>query len=380
MANRSAAEQRDLFPFSLVLIMTIVVPCLPAQAQPDEPPDLSELLQQQRAAIAPQQHREIAETALAAVEQSMNANDFTQALKFASLASQSAKRSGNDFVRFQVETVRGDLPTLAREYRKIGRVEEILTVTPEDPEANLELGRFTAFLKGNWEAGLPLLAKGSDEAIRTVAAADLRNPTDEAAQIQLARDWLAIAEEEKSSRHASGIGLRASHWLRGALRKGKDHPQWKELNQLAAECTLRYLTDMEELHVKEGQFPLGKYGDTGFKRKIILDEIEFKDGLGLHPPKSGHASVFYQLDGQYKSLTAGVGIAEHHEGVAGPVVFTVLGDNRVLWRSGPFDRRNVIQMLQVKLNRIKMLELRTETTNTTCYGSHAVWLNPSVSK
>ena len=49
------------------------------------------------------------------------------------------------------------------------RADEKLKTNPDDPQANLALGRYRCFAKGDWEAGLPLLAKSGDAALASLA-------------------------------------------------------------------------------------------------------------------------------------------------------------------------------------------------------------------
>ncbi|MBI3877243.1 MAG: hypothetical protein HY300_15015, partial [Verrucomicrobia bacterium] len=44
-----------------------------------------------------------------------------------------------------------------------------LAITPDDPGANLAVGQFLCFVKGDWESGLPLLAKSDDNVLKTLA-------------------------------------------------------------------------------------------------------------------------------------------------------------------------------------------------------------------
>lgn len=58
---------------------------------------------------------------------------------------------------------------------------------PADPSANWVVGRFECFVAGNWKAGLPKLAIGSDAALKALAQMELAatSATDQAA----AADW-----------------------------------------------------------------------------------------------------------------------------------------------------------------------------------------------
>jgi len=64
--------------------------------------------------------------------------------------------------------------TARREAReKLAPAIEKLRQSPTDPAANLAVGSYVCFQTGNWDQGLPLLAKSSDAKLRGLAAAEL---------------------------------------------------------------------------------------------------------------------------------------------------------------------------------------------------------------
>jgi hypothetical protein len=66
---------------------------------------------------------------------------------------------------------------------------EKLKSSPADPAANLAVGRYTALLRGDWEHGLPFLAKGDDPKLAALANATLANPAGTDAHVNLANEW-----------------------------------------------------------------------------------------------------------------------------------------------------------------------------------------------
>ena len=50
---------------------------------------------------------------------------------------------------------------------------EKLKTDPDDAAASLAVGRWSCFWQGDWEEGLKLLAKGSDAALKSLAAEEL---------------------------------------------------------------------------------------------------------------------------------------------------------------------------------------------------------------
>ncbi|MCU0961554.1 MAG: DUF1559 domain-containing protein [Pirellulaceae bacterium] len=78
----------------------------------------------------------------------------------------------------------------------------------EDPQANLEVGVYYCLVKGEWEKGLPLLAKAGDARYRDLAEAELRRPTIPQDQLNLADGWWELAPRiAKTSDSAPRCGI-----------------------------------------------------------------------------------------------------------------------------------------------------------------------------
>jgi hypothetical protein len=86
---------------------------------------------------------------------------------------------------------------LARDAReKIAKSIEKLKTTPEDPAANLAVGRYACFIKGDWARGLPMLAAGSDPTLKALAAQESAAATDADALLHLADGWWDAAAKQ----------------------------------------------------------------------------------------------------------------------------------------------------------------------------------------
>jgi hypothetical protein len=92
---------------------------------------------------------------------------------------------------------------------------EKLKDAPDDPEANLKVGRYHCFLRNEWTAGLPLLVKGSDKALAELAALDLANPQEAAEQLQVGDKWHEMAQKGPINERAALEG-RAFKWYQSA--------------------------------------------------------------------------------------------------------------------------------------------------------------------
>ena len=59
--------------------------------------------------------------------------------------------------------------------------------------------------------------------------------------------------------------------------------------------------------------------------------------------------------------------------------FTVSGDGRLLWKSSEFTKVGDAEFVNVDVKGVQVLEIRTECASWAAH-SHAVWLDPYVSK
>jgi Concanavalin A-like lectin/glucanases superfamily len=67
---------------------------------------------------------------------------------------------------------------------------------PDDPEANSNLGRWYCFYKGDWDRGLPLLAKGKEGSLKSLAQQELAVNLELKPQLELADGWWDVAQKE----------------------------------------------------------------------------------------------------------------------------------------------------------------------------------------
>ena len=87
---------------------------------------------------------------------------------------------------------------------------------PTDPVANLVVGKFRCFNKGDWDHGLPLLALSGDAVLKGLAEQEANPPTTAAQQVALGDGWWTVAEKEAGS-VKSRLQQRATYWYQQAL-------------------------------------------------------------------------------------------------------------------------------------------------------------------
>jgi hypothetical protein len=87
-----------------------------------------------------------------------------------------------------------ELEALRQEHDRFVQQAELLKARPDDPAANLVVGRYYCFRHGDWEKGLPYLAKGSDAALKKAAGDELSGPMSAKENELVGDGWWAAAE------------------------------------------------------------------------------------------------------------------------------------------------------------------------------------------
>lgn len=107
-----------------------------------------------------------------------------------------------------------------REYEAIIAAANKLRTHPDDAEANLLVGRFVCFVQGQWDAGLPVLARCSDPKLKAIAEKDLEGPNDAEAMADLGDAYWDLPDTPKTPQYAAH--KRAVHWYEQAVERLKD--------------------------------------------------------------------------------------------------------------------------------------------------------------
>jgi len=98
----------------------------------------------------------------------------------------------------------------------------------------------------------------------------------------------------------------------------------------------------------------------------------------MHPPDNGFTRVCYALGRRAQTFRGAVGISEDERHQPNPTRFVILGDSQVLWRSDSVRALRTTQEFSVDVGQVDVLELRVYVETGSCFGSHATWIDPSV--
>ena len=140
-----------------------------------------------------------------------------------------------------------------------------------------------------------------------------------------------------------------------------------------------YLIDLDETDVHMGPWIFGKGSTAIPPQTISFKGIKSPNGLGMHPPVNGTASVKYKLDKAFRVFETASALNDTTPGSQTPLSFEVVGDGRVLWTSGQINMPRTKQDCKANVSGVSTLELRV-TCPGGFAGAHAVWLEPRVVK
>lgn len=90
---------------------------------------------------------------------------------------------------------------IQKEHSKAKAALKTVMDSPEDPEANLLVGKFLCFHKGEWELGVVNLVKGSDKELKAAAEKELA-ANDAKGQIEAGHAWWTLGEKKSPDQAA----------------------------------------------------------------------------------------------------------------------------------------------------------------------------------
>ena len=202
-----------------------------------------------KSARMPAHLREVAYFGLQFAEDAAAADEFDAATQAAELAKSMAKRAGDPALAGLATGRAKALAGLKRSYAKLKMAAASLAANPKDGDASLAIGRFYCFSKGDWERGLPLLAKGSDAALKRLARDDLAGPTESEKQAGLGDAWWDRAAKARGDEKRN-LQLRSKHWYEKAgtevpiLIKARVLKRLKQLEAVAGRTRIENLLDL----------------------------------------------------------------------------------------------------------------------------------------
>ncbi len=144
--------------------------------------------------------------------------DVKSAGKFVRIAIPAARKLRDNRLVAELQASLKELDGLQKRYDLAQKAVAALRLKPDHPKANEVAGCWYCFIAGDWQKGLPWLAKAEDAALAELAGQDLACPKEPVGQVAVGNQWYEIAKKRKGL-EKSHLEDRAVYWYKQALSK-----------------------------------------------------------------------------------------------------------------------------------------------------------------
>ncbi len=158
----------------------------------------------------------LVETVLPLIGEAVEADNYDVALSLGKTALAAARKSKTPDLITAALKRNAEILVVQKSFARLQTFVDRLAKNPADAEANLEVGRYYALLKGRWEKALPYLTRSSDASLKKLAGDELAQPKDAHQQLALADGWWDLAGKERDPARLA-LERRAAYWYEQAL-------------------------------------------------------------------------------------------------------------------------------------------------------------------
>ncbi|MEN6496130.1 MAG: hypothetical protein ABFD16_17760 [Thermoguttaceae bacterium] len=146
----------------------------------------------------PEQINTLLEALTPLIDACLADDDFTLAKNVGAAAIALARKTRDGGIVKQVTARNQELEESERIYRQdVLPAVETLRQSPNDPAANLIVGKYICFTKGDWHNGLSKLAAGDDAAIRDLAAKEVAGLSEPSEKLKVADGWWDLSQKDE---------------------------------------------------------------------------------------------------------------------------------------------------------------------------------------
>ncbi len=231
-----------------------------------------------------ERNERLADVAQSLLKQALAAGEFDAVDDLLKVALSAARKSSNVSLVKAVVARKNEVDELLAAYANAKKALGQLAENPDDPEANLTIGRFLCFVRNDWGAGLLHLAKAKEFDLAAVAKLELAAPSSPEQQIELGDAWSSIVDSYDGA-IKEGIQNHAATWYLTAL------PQLSGLEKKRVEGKLALLREDLTLADNRPEFPSDRVRQVPAPiRSFDPSRVEFLRSL------SGHTEAIYCID------------------------------------------------------------------------------------
>lgn len=182
--------------------------------------------------------KRLAEAALSAIDEAMARGDFASAVRLGNAGLAAARKAKDPELLKSLTARAAELASVQKAAEQVKEAIALLESDPTNPSANLAVGRFLCFVKGDWDRGLPKLALGSEPALKALAEKEVAGVKGGVEQAKLGDGWWDLGETED-------LGLKNKFRLHAASWYRKAQPELTGLALAKVEKRLKDLASLE---------------------------------------------------------------------------------------------------------------------------------------
>ncbi len=169
---------------------------------------------------APDAYQSVIDRALVILDDTLDADDYPSSIDLIAAAEHAARKMKSVALVVSMRKKQADIDRLQKEFARWQPHADALLKNPKAPEASLEMGKYYALIKGDWDRGLPLLAQGSKNALQSFAKIDM---DEKATPLSKADTWRFYGSKSTLDKTmATHALLRAYHWYQEAYLGADD--------------------------------------------------------------------------------------------------------------------------------------------------------------
>ena len=243
-----------------------------------------------RAGVPRPQRQKIAQVLLELAAEAVSQDHFDVADKLLEAALGAARKARDTELTRRIVSGTKEAAALREQYEAARDALSAVEGATAEAAAHLAAGRYLCLFKNDWARGLPHLAQGSDPTLKRLAAAELAEPAESAAQLALADGWWLQAQQEAGAARGTLLA-RAVRWYRQAL------PGVKGLERIRVEQRLG------EPPVEPGVLALVRPSDTAQPEPAT--SIPPAEGEQANTPPPGTRPPTREPDAEWPAPPAG---------------------------------------------------------------------------
>ncbi|MCI0460745.1 MAG: WD40 repeat domain-containing protein [Gemmataceae bacterium] len=170
-----------------------------------------------KATIAPEAYQSVVDSALLLLDEAAAIDDYEAAEGLLTTAGAAARKLKSIPLVRALEQRSQEIQRLKTAFAQVKPFADTLKRDPTDTKANLVVGRYQAFTRGNWDRGMALLLKSGDASLQALAKQELAPPESGSGLLALAQGWDKAAQGEKSADAKHRMLARAHTWYQQAI-------------------------------------------------------------------------------------------------------------------------------------------------------------------